>query len=97
MRHVNFPAGASAEETIDFGRVRTSEPRSRRAELEIIDPIDDSLGDLDSELEAVFETTDPVLPPSYAAAQRPRAPRKLPPKQHPEDSGDDLLIELLED
>ena len=71
--------------------------RSRRAELEIIDPIDDSLGDLDSELEAVFETSDPVLPPTYAAPARPRAPRKAPPKQHADESGDDLLIELLED
>ncbi len=97
MRHLNFPAGASAEETFDFGMARPSEQRSRRPTLEIIDPIEDSLGDLDSELEAVFETSDPVLPPSYASSARPRAPRKAPPKQHPDESGDDLLIELLED
>jgi type II secretory pathway predicted ATPase ExeA len=96
QRHVTLPASASAEETFDFGVVRSNEPRMRRAELEIIDPIDDSLGDLDSELEAVFETSDPVLPPSYAPP-RSRMPRKPPPKQQPEDSGDDLLIELLED
>jgi len=95
VRHVSFSAGASAEETFDFGVARPSEQRSRRAELEIIDPIEDSLGDLDSELEAVFETSDPVLPPSYAVS--PRAPRKAPPKQQPDESGDDLLIELLED
>ncbi len=96
-RQVSFPAGAAAEETFDFGVARGSEVRSRRAELEIIDPIDDSLGDLDSELEAVFETSDPVLPPSYAGPARPRPPRKAPPKQHADESGDDLLIELLED
>ena len=97
VRHASFPASASAEETFDFGVGRPSEHRLRRAELEIIDPIEDSLGDLDSELEAVFETSDPALPPSYAAPPRPRAPRKAPPKQHPDESGDDLLIELLED
>jgi hypothetical protein len=97
LRHVSFPAGASAEETFDFGVARPSEHRSRHAELEIIDPIEDSLGDLDSELEAVFETSDPVRSPSYAASPPPRALRKAPPKQHPDESGDDLLIELLED
>ena len=76
---------------------RASEPRLRRAELEIVDPIDDSLGDLDSELEAVFETSDPVLPPSYAPPRSRGPVRKPPPKQRPEESGDDLLIELLED
>ena len=96
-RDAGFPSNATAEETFDFGVARPSEHRTRHAELEIIDPIDDSLGDLDSELEAVFETSDPVRPPSYAAPQRPRAPRKAPPKQRPEESGDDLLIELLED
>ena len=97
-RPSGFPASAAAEETFDFGVARSSEKRARRAELEIIDPIEDSLGDLDSELEAVFETSDPVLPASYApSSQRPRAPRKAPPRQRPDESGDDLLIELLED
>jgi len=96
LRQRGFPA-AAAEETFDFGVARSSEHRPRRAELEIIDPIEDSLGDLDSELEAVFETSDPVRSPSYAPSQRPRAPRKAPPKQRPDESGDDLLIELLED
>lgn len=96
-RAASFPSAATAEESFDFGVARSSEARGRRAELEIIDPIDDSLGDLDSELEAVFETSDPVLPPSYAPPARRAPPRKLPVKQRPEESGDDLLIELLED
>jgi type II secretory pathway predicted ATPase ExeA len=90
-------ASAAAEETFDFGVASSPRP-ARRAELEIIDPIEDSLGELDSELEAVFETSDRGQAPSYAAPARPRVlPRKGPPKDRPEDSGDDLLIELLED
>ena len=98
LRHVSLPASASAsaDANFEFGVSRANEPRMRRAELEIIDPIDDSLGDLDSELEAVFETSDPVLSRGYAPS-RPRVPRKAPPKQQPDESGDDLLIELLED
>ena len=96
-RTASFPVSAAAEVSFDFGVARSSEPRGQRAQLEIIDPIDDSLGDLDSELEAVFETSDPVLPPSYAPSSRRGAARKPPPKQLPEESGDDLLIELLED
>ncbi len=69
----------------------------RRAELEIVDPIDDSLGELDSELEAVFETRETLRPPQYAPPSRPRVPHQAPPKEQLEDSGDDLLIELLED
>jgi hypothetical protein len=92
-----IPTNAAAEETFDFG-VASPAPRApRRAELEIIDPIEDSLGELDSELEAVFEATDPGRPPAYAAPARPRVPRKGPPKDRAEESGDDLLIELLED
>ena len=69
----------------------------RRAELEIVDPIDDSLGELDSELEAVFETREITRPPQYAPPSRLRVPHQAPPKDQLEDSGDDLLIELLED
>jgi type II secretory pathway predicted ATPase ExeA len=88
LRSAPVPVSAAAEETFDFGVAR-SRP-ARRAELEIIDPIEDSLGELDSELEAVFETSDP-------GPARPRVPRKGPPKDQAEESGDDLLIELLED
>ena len=69
----------------------------RRAELEIMDPIDDSLGELDSELEAVFETREIPRPPQYAPPSRPRVPHQAPPKEQLDESGDDLLIELLED
>jgi type II secretory pathway predicted ATPase ExeA len=68
----------------------------RRAELEIVDPIEDSLGELDSELEAVFETRD-ARPLQYAPPPRPRISHQPPPKNSLEESGDDLLIELLED
>ena len=57
--------------------------KPRRAELEIIDPIDDSLGELDSELEAVFETSDARRPPQLRAAARPRVPHQAPPKAAP--------------
>jgi type II secretory pathway predicted ATPase ExeA len=69
----------------------------RRAELEIVDPIDDSLGELDSELEAVFDSREAARPPQYAPPSRPRVPHQPPPKDEMEESGDDLLIELLED
>jgi type II secretory pathway predicted ATPase ExeA len=69
----------------------------RRAELEIVDPIEDSLGELDSELEAVFEPREVPRLPQYAPPPRPRVPHQPPPKDPMEESGDDLLIELLED
>ena len=90
-------ANASAEETFDFGLASPASRKPRRAELEIIDPIDDSLGELDSELEAVFETRESPRPLQYAPPGRPRVPRQAPPKEQPDESGDDLLIELLED
>ena len=90
-------ASASAEETFDFGLGSPASRQPRRAELEIIDPIDDSLGELDSELEAVFETREAPRPPHYAPSARPRVPKQAPPKEQPDESGDDLLIELLED
>jgi hypothetical protein len=102
------PARALAEDTFDFGGASSveepaaptavwEERKPRRATLEIIDPIDDSLGDLDSELEAVFETSDPGRP--VAPAPRPRMPaRSGPPKKKgPDESDEDLLIELLDD
>ncbi len=69
----------------------------RRAELEIVDPIDDSLGELDSELEAVFETREAPRPAQYAPPTRPRVLHQAPPKDPLDESGDDLLVELLED
>jgi hypothetical protein len=98
VRPMLVPASAVAEETFDFGVASSSRRPARREELEVIDPIDDSLGELDSELEAVFETSDSGFSPGRSAPPpRPRVPRQGPPKQRPEDSGDDLLIELLED
>jgi hypothetical protein len=88
---------ASPEDSFDFGQPASAGRLPRRAELEMVDPIDDSLGELDSELEAVFETREAPRPPQYAPPQRPRAPHQAPPKEQLEDSGDDLLIELLED
>jgi type II secretory pathway predicted ATPase ExeA len=95
-RRDELPSSA-AEETFDFGVASSAERKPRRAELEIIDPIEDSLGDLDSELEAVFETSEPVRAPVYAAPRTRVAPRKGPPKDPAEESGDDLLIELLDE
>ena len=97
VRHAGAPASAMAEETFDFSVASSPSHKPRRAELEIIDPIDDSLGELDSELEAVFETREAPRPPQYAPPPRPRVPHQAPPKAEPDDSGDDLLIELLED
>jgi type II secretory pathway predicted ATPase ExeA len=97
VRPAGAPASASAEESFDFSLTSPASRKPRRAELEIIDPIDDSLGELDSELEAVFEVKEPPRPLQYAPPTRPRAPRQAPPKKRPEESGDDLLIELLED
>jgi type II secretory pathway predicted ATPase ExeA len=97
-RHAGLPASAAAEETFDFGVASSAPRKPRRAELEIIDPIDDSLGELDSELEAVFEPREITRPPQYAPPPRPRSPHPAPPKKsEPDESGDDLLIELLED
>jgi type II secretory pathway predicted ATPase ExeA len=96
-RHAGASASASAEETFDFSLSAPASRKPRRAELEIIDPIDDSLGELDSELEAVFETREAPRPPHYAPPPRPRVPHQAPPKEQPDESGDDLLIELLED
>ena len=68
--------------------------RTAKAELEILDPLDSELGELDSELEAVFEvaTSEPgssgsPAPPTHEALDG-------PPK---EDEPEDFLIELLED
>ena len=93
------PVAASApeEDSFDFRLASPASRKPRRAELEIIDPIDDSLGELDSALEAVFETREAPRPPPYAPRARPRVPHQVPPKENPEESGDDLLIELLED
>jgi general secretion pathway protein A len=97
VRHAGLSAGASAEEDFDFGQPAAAARLPRRAELEIVDPIDESLGELDSELEAVFETREVSRPPQYAPPSRPRVPHQAPPKEQLEESGDDLLIELLED
>ena len=97
VRHAGAAASAAAEETFDFSLAAPTSRKPRRAELEIIDPIDDSLGELDSELEAVFETREVTRSPQYAPPPRPRVPHQAPPKAEPDDSGDDLLIELLED
>lgn len=45
-------------------------------ELDVLDPVDDSLGDLDSELEAIFETVDvsPVPGPARARSERGHSP-----------------------
>jgi type II secretory pathway predicted ATPase ExeA len=73
-------------------------------------PCDDSLEDLDSELEAVFDTTapaanpeapfDPTTPESIAAfeaaPQAPFAPHEGPPKDDPI-GAEDLLVELIDD
>jgi hypothetical protein len=97
VRHAGVSASASADESFDFGQPAGVSRLPRRAELEIVDPIDDSLGELDSELEAVFETREASRPPQYAPPSRPRVPHQAPPKEELEESGDDLLIELLED
>jgi type II secretory pathway predicted ATPase ExeA len=95
VRHAGV--SASPEDSFGFGQPTSVARLPRRAELEMVDPIDDSLGELDSELEAVFETREAPRPPQYAPPQRPRMPHQAPPKEPLEDSGDDLLIELLED
>ena len=97
VRHAGASAGSSTGASFDFSPGSSASRLPRRAELEIIDPIDDSLGELDSELEAVFETREVTRPPQYAPPARPRVPRQAPPKEQPDESGDDLLIELLED
>jgi type II secretory pathway predicted ATPase ExeA len=89
------PGADAAEVTRDLAPAPASERKPRRAELEIIDPIDDSLGDLDSELEAVF--APPGRAPAASAPPRPRALRKAPRREPPDENGDDLLVELLED
>jgi len=87
---------APAEETRAREPAPPAEHKPRRAVLEVIDPIDDSLGDLDSELEAVFETS-PSRAPAASAPPRPRPLRKVARRERPDENGDDLLVELLED
>jgi type II secretory pathway predicted ATPase ExeA len=91
------PGSASEEESFDFSVASPASRKQRRANLEIIDPIEDSLGELDSELEAVFEMREAPRPLQYAPPARLRAPPPAPPKKRSDESGDDLLIELLED
>ncbi len=97
VRHSGAPASAAAEETFDFSLTSPASRKPRRAALEIIDPIDDSLGELDSELEAVFEMQEAPRALQYAPPARPRVPHRELPKKRLDESGDDLLIELLED
>jgi type II secretory pathway predicted ATPase ExeA len=97
VRHAGGSSAAAAEDSFDFGQPAATARLPRRAELEMVDPIDDSLGELDSELEAVFETREALRPPQYAPPPRPRVSHQAPPKEELEESGDDLLIELLED
>jgi len=97
VRHAGASAGSSTGASFDFSPGSSASRLPTQAEPEIIDPIDDSLGELDSELEAVFETREVTRPPQYAPPARPRVPRQAPPKEQPDESGDDLLIELLED
>jgi type II secretory pathway predicted ATPase ExeA len=63
--------------------LETDEAPADDAELEVLEPLDDSLGGLDSELEAVFD--DAVAVPCDG-----------PPKDEASD-GDDLIVELLDD
>jgi len=92
------PAEVTAPQLAEAPELRLTEApapqAARTAELEILDPLDSELGELDSELEAVFEvaTSEPrspgsPAPPTHAAIDG-------PPK---EDDPEDFLIELLED
>jgi len=65
-----------------------------KAELEFLDPLDSALGELDSELEAVFEIASSEPGSSQSAAPATQIAMDGPPK---EEEPEDLLIELLED
>ena len=67
---------------------------ARMAEAEILDPLDSELGELDSELEAVFEIDTPEPGSSGSPVSPTHVAIDGPPK---EDEPEDLLIELLED
>jgi type II secretory pathway predicted ATPase ExeA len=62
-----------------------------RTDLEILDAADPQLGELESDLEAVFESADAKRPASSPAAH---VPVDGPPK---EDEAEDLVVELLDD
>ncbi len=85
------PAAADEIPTV-HAVLETEEAQADDAELAALEPLDDSsLGELDSELEAVFEDASrEATPPSAAAGG---VPTEGPPK-HEEVEAEDLIVEL---